>query len=182
MKIYTKRGDQGETSLYGGTRVPKDDLRIRTYGSLDEVNSIIGLSLAEGQFSAEIQASLRRIQNELFQLGAELATQRKKAPGTKLIDSSQVSALELEIDEMEKDLPTLKTFIIPGGSKSAAILHLARTVCRRTERELVTLHRAEPLRPIVLQYMNRLSDYLFVVARYLNFLEKKPDIPWLPIP
>lgn len=179
MKIYTKRGDQGETSLYGGARVPKDDLRIRTYGGLDEMNSIIGLSLAEGQLSSGIQTSLTRIQSELFQLGAELATQRKKVSGTKLIDSSQVSALELEIDEMEKDLPALKTFILPGGSKAAATIHLARAVCRRAERELITLNRAEPLRPTVLQYINRLSDYLFVVARYINFLDKRADTPWV---
>lgn len=186
MKIYTKRGDAGETGLVGGVRVPKDDLRIRTYGALDELNAVLGVALSMGQFSGQhaglpenLRKSLVRLQGELFQLGAELATPRGKSVGIALIDSSHVMALEKEIDEIETQLKPLKTFILPGGASYSAWIHLARTVSRRAERELVTLNRAEPLRPAVLQYLNRLSDYLFVVARFVNQNDKIEDIPWI---
>lgn len=180
MKIYTKQGDAGETGLMGGARVPKDDLRIRTYGTVDELNALLGLVLAEGVCSPELTQYLIRIQNELFQLGAELATPRGKATSLKWIQAAQIQAMEVAIDQMQAVLPGLKNFILPGGSKSAAFLHLARTVCRRAERELITLNRAEPQRPLVLQYLNRLSDYLFVAARFENQSQQVSDVPWLP--
>jgi len=183
MKIYTKQGDSGETGLFGGGRVPKDDLRIRTYGTIDELNAVLGLVLAEivncVEVSGKLNAPLIRIQRELFQLGAELATPRGREVPTTLIQSSQIEAMEREIDEMEGVLPPLKNFILPGGGKVASALHLARTICRRAERDLISLNRAEPQRPIVLQYVNRLSDYLFVVARFANHLQNVADTPWI---
>ena len=189
MKIYTKGGDAGETGLYGGMRVPKDDLRIRAYGTLDEANSVLGLVVAtiggvaggsakSGKKKLDL-SPLIRIQGELFKLGAELATPRGKKVSSQLISEADVKALEKEIDEMESQLKPLKTFILPGGSLAAAMTHFLRTVSRRAERELITLNRAEPLRPVVLQYVNRLSDYFFVLARFFNHELKVSDIPWL---
>lgn len=182
MKIYTKGGDQGQTGLFGGQRVPKDHLRLHTYGTFDELNATIGLVLAENAFPGEglVRTGLARIQNELFQLGAELATPPGKAVSMRLIESADILRLEGEIDAMESNLKPLKTFILPGGSKVSAFLHLCRTVCRRAERELVVLHRSEPVRPEVLGYVNRLSDYLFVAARFTNAQAGIADIPWTP--
>jgi cob(I)alamin adenosyltransferase len=179
MKIYTKNGDAGETGLFGNVRVPKDDLRIRTYGTFDELNSTLGLVLCESSLPSTLQASLRRIQGELFQLGAELATPRGKDSGMQLVEDPSILVLETEIDQMEAKLPPLKTFVLPGGAKTSALLHLSRTVCRRAERELITLNRAEPQRSQVLQYLNRLSDYLFVSARFANLQAKVADVPWV---
>ena len=178
MKIYTKGGDAGETGLYGGMRVPKDDLRIRAYGTLDELNAVLGVALA-GESSDELRKTLLRVQGELFQLGAELATPRGKKVATTFLEQREIEAFEKEIDAMEAQLKPLKSFILPGGTQKAAWIHLARTVSRRAEREIITLNRAEPLRPAVLQYVNRLSDYLFVLARYLNLQAKVDDIPWV---
>jgi cob(I)alamin adenosyltransferase len=179
MKIYTKKGDAGETGLFGNVRVPKDDLRIETYGTFDELNSFLGLTLTEPTLPPSLQSTLKQIQNELFQLGSELATPRGKDSGIQLVEMTSVEKMEAEIDQMETELPALKTFILPGGTKSSAYLHLARTVCRRAERELVTLNRGEPLRPDVLKYVNRLSDYLFVAARFANLKAKQDDVPWI---
>lgn len=179
MKIYTKGGDKGETGLYGGARVPKDELRIRAYGTLDELNAVLGMVLAEPGVSQELQLSFRRIQSELFLLGAELATPRGKSLKMDLLDSSPITALENEIDAMEVQMKPLQTFILPGGTKPSALTHFARTVSRRAEREVVSLNRSEPLRPVVMQYLNRLSDYFFVSARFLNFLAQVVDIPWI---
>jgi cob(I)alamin adenosyltransferase len=179
MKIYTKKGDSGETGLFGGARVPKDDLRIRAYGSFDELNAVLGLVLSENPLPKALREQLIRTQSELFQLGAELATPRGKSLSMAMLDDAQTEAMEKEIDEMEEALPQLKTFILPGGSRASALLHLARTVSRRAERELVTLNRAEPQRPAVLRYTNRLSDYLFVCARFANLKAKLPDVPWV---
>lgn len=183
MKIYTKKGDAGETGLYGGARVPKDDLRIRTYGTVDELNAVLGLCLCELPLKnhltlATLAARLLRVQGELFQLGAELATPRGK-PVSSALEALHVEQLEHEIDSMEAELPALKSFILPGGSRASAQLHFARTVSRRAERELTSLARSEPQRPIVLQYMNRLSDWLFVCARFANHEAKVDDVPWL---
>lgn len=182
MKIYTKHGDQGETGLFGGDRVPKDHLRIQAYGTLDELNAALGLALASAAGStvldANFTARLRRIQAELFQLGAELATPQGKKVPIALVGLAEVELQEKEIDEMEKSLAPLKAFVLPGGTLIAAQLHLARTICRRAERELVNLHRTEPLRPVVLQYVNRLSDTLFVMSRFANHQAKIEDIPW----
>jgi cob(I)alamin adenosyltransferase len=179
MKIYTKTGDAGETGLFGNVRVPKDDHRIRTYGTIDELNATLGLALSEPGVPSDLAVRIRRIQGELFQLGAELATPRKKSVPTAVIDESHVAALESEIDQMESRMPELKTFVLPGGIRLASLLHLARTVSRRAERELTGLHRAEPCRTEVLSYVNRLSDYFFVTARYANHLANVPDIPWV---
>jgi cob(I)alamin adenosyltransferase len=178
MKIYTKKGDAGETGLYGNVRVPKDDARIETYGTFDELNAILGYVRAQGDLPKSTDATLLRIQNELFQLGAELATPRGKSSGVTLIDAGRITELEKEIDAMEEKLQPLKTFILPGGSKSSALLHFARTICRRGERALISLNRAELQRPEVLQYINRLSDHLFVCARFVNHSQKVTDVAW----
>lgn len=184
VKIYTKQGDKGETGLFQGARVPKDHLRIRTYGTLDELNAALGVVLTAEVLPAKapfqgLHERLNRIQSELFQLGAELATPRDKDPGIALIEAPHTEALEKEIDEMEKQMPPLKTFVLPGGAAGSAYLHLARTISRRAERELASLHRSEPVRPEVFQYVNRLGDYLFVCARYANHLAGEKDVPWV---
>jgi len=179
MKIYTKKGDAGETGLYGGLRVPKDDLRIRTYGTFDEFNAILGLVLTEPGLAEEVSARLLRMQGEIFQLGAELATPRGKTTGTQLIEEAQVEVMELEIDQMETQLAPLKTFILPGGARASALVHLARTVSRRAERDLISLNRGDSVRPVLLRYVNRVSDWLFVTARYLNHLTGHRDVPWV---
>lgn len=180
MKIYTKKGDTGETGLFGGGRVAKDDLRIRTYGTVDELNAVLGCVLAQSEMDEDLRSRLSRLQAELFQLGAELATPRGKRLPASVLSSADVEKMEREIDAMEAKLAPLRSFILPGGTSASALLHLARTVSRRAERELVSLHRQEPLRLEVLAYLNRLSDYLFVCARYANHLGKVADTPWLP--
>ena len=179
MKIYTKKGDAGETGLYGNVRVPKDDSRIRVYGTFDELNSVLGVVLAQGGLQGDLAERLGRLQSELFQLGTELATPRGKSTGMALLESDATERLEHEIDAMEGELSPLKNFILPGGSAASALLHVARTVSRRGERELVTLNRADPVRPEVLRYVNRLSDYLFVCARFANLQAGCPDVPWI---
>ncbi len=179
MKIYTKKGDAGETGLFGGSRVPKDDFRIRTYGTLDELNATLGIVTSNCDAPQDLRHRLLRVQAELFQLGAELATPKGKKVSTKLIENREIEVLEKEIDEMEAKLPPLQTFILPGGSRVASELHLSRTVSRRAERELVGLHRVDAQRAEVLQYVNRLSDYLFVCARYANHALKVADVPWI---
>jgi cob(I)alamin adenosyltransferase len=182
MKIYTKKGDAGETGLYGGARVSKDELRIRAYGTIDELNAALGIILSDAELPAQVRARLDRLQSELFQLGGELATPRGKSVPMELLSSAQVEQMETEIDSMESALPELKNFVLPAGSKPSAHLHLARTICRRAERTLVTLNRAESLRNEVMQYMNRLGDYLFVSARYSNHLLGVKDVPWIAPP
>ncbi len=179
MKIYTKAGDAGETGLYGNVRVSKDDQRIRSYGTLDELNAALGVALSEAGLQVQLQTQLKRVQCELFQLGGELATPRGKNSGMMLIGQEEIATLEKEIDAMELSLAPLKSFIMPGGSRSSALLHLARTVSRRAEREVVTLNRADPQRAEVIQYMNRLSDYLFVCARFANQSAGVADVPWV---
>lgn len=184
MKIYTKGGDHGQTGLLGGQRVPKDHLRLHTYGTFDELNAVVGLALAVPTLTADskVRVTLERVQNELFQLGAELATPPGRKGSARLIEGTDIESLEKEIDQMESMLEPLKSFILPGGSQAAAVLHLARTVCRRAERELVVLNRSEPVRTEVLGYVNRLSDFLFVAARMANAELKVADIPWVAPP
>ena len=179
MKIYTKGGDQGETGLFGGQRVPKDHLRIQAYGTLDELNAALGLVGLGKPLTEEFNVRIRRLQGELFQLGAELATPRGKDLKLHLLSTDDVKNLESEIDAMESKLTPLKHFILPGGSRAGAHLHMARTICRRAERELVHLNREEALRPVVLEYLNRLSDYLFVASRFANHAEKIDDVLWI---
>jgi len=171
-RIYTRTGDAGATRLATGQQVSKSDLRVETYGAVDETNACVGLARLHTTDDADFDAMLGRIQNELFDLGADLATPPKadEAPGARLrILDSQVERLEGEIDRMNDGLPALQSFILPGGTPAAAALHLARTVCRRAEREAVRLVEAgEPVSGPAMRYLNRLSDFLFVAARWAN--------------
>ncbi|PZQ63848.1 MAG: cob(I)yrinic acid a,c-diamide adenosyltransferase [Phenylobacterium zucineum] len=171
-RIYTRTGDAGSTRLATGQPVSKSDLRVEAYGAVDETNACIGLARTHLAADPDFDALLARVQNELFDLGADLATPPKadEAPGTALrIVDSQVARLEQEIDTLNADLPELKSFILPAGAPAAAALHLARTVCRRAEREAVRLVEAgEPVSGPALRYLNRLSDLLFVAARWAN--------------
>ena len=166
MKIYTKTGDAGETGLFGGPRVRKDDVRIEAYGTVDELNAALGLARCEA-LAAAIDACLVRVQSELFSVGAELATPDPEAHGTALVGDTHIEALERAIDDLETHLPPLRQFILPGGSRASATLHLARAICRRAERRVVTLAH-EPGANVserIIRYLNRLGDYLFVAAR-----------------
>jgi cob(I)alamin adenosyltransferase len=177
MKIYTKTGDQGETGLFGGPRVRKDHLRIEAYGAVDELNAVLGVARSETP-PAEIDALLAEIQNSLFDLGAELATPEPARMGVPMVGAAHVEALERAIDRYEAGLAPLKTFILPGGARAAAQLHVARTVCRRAERRLITLAAAEAISAQLIIYLNRLSDLLFVLAREANRADGQSDVPW----
>ena len=180
MKIYTRTGDTGETALLGGTRVPKDHLRVAAYGDVDELNALLGLALAQ-EDAGEDAELLRALQRDLFALGARLADPTSEVVArrekTGLADE-HVARLERAIDEREAALPALDAFILPGGSPAGALLHLARTVCRRAERAMVALHHAQPLEPVLLAYVNRLSDLLFVLARCANHRLGRPEERW----
>lgn len=180
MKIYTKRGDQGQTDLFGGKRVAKDDRRVEAYGEVDELNAALGLCAAE-LGPGEIAELLHEIQTRLFDIGAHLATpdphHRAKAR-LGPVSAVQVAALEAAIDRYEAQLAPLERFILPGGTRAAAALHLARTVCRRAERRVVHLREKEPLDPEPLRYLNRLSDLLFVLAREANRRAGVADVEW----
>jgi cob(I)alamin adenosyltransferase len=179
MKIYTKTGDRGDTCLFGGPRVSKDAPRIEAYGTVDELNSVLGMVRAEG-VAAEFDALLAQMQNELFALGAQLATPDPAAHQTAMIGAAQIQGLEQAIDRFERDLEPLQQFILPGGTPAAAALHFARTICRRAERRLVTLaHQStEPIAGELVIYLNRLSDLLFVMARAVNRQAGCADVPW----
>jgi cob(I)alamin adenosyltransferase len=177
MKIYTKTGDEGETGLFGGPRVRKDAPRIEAYGAVDELNAVLGLVRAE-PLPADIDALLATIQNELFDLGAELATPDPAKMGVGALGPSQIAKLEAAIDRHEALLPPLKQFVLPGGSRAAAALHVGRTVCRRAERRAITLASVERISPQLIVYLNRLSDLLFVLARAVNHAAGLPDVPW----
>ncbi len=179
MKIYTKTGDQGETGLFGGARVSKASLRVAAYGEVDELNSALGWSRT-GISDPDLDALLGRIQNELFEVGAELGAtaDRKQKSAVPQVTEPQVQALEQAIDRYEEDLPPLTSFVLPGGSEQAARFHLARCVCRRAERSLVALGAHESVRGELLRYLNRLSDLLFVLARHANFAAGVEDVPW----
>jgi cob(I)alamin adenosyltransferase len=178
MKIYTKTGDSGDTSLFGGQRVPKDALRIEAYGTVDELNSMLGIVRADNQ-DAEIDRILSEIQNQLFELGADLATPRSvEKKVVKRIDPKDVQQLEKVIDSVDPVLKPLRRFVLPGGSPLAARLHFARTVCRRAERAVVRLSRNEDIGETVTVYLNRLSDLLFVLARYANQKARVPEVKW----
>lgn len=179
MKIYTKTGDAGTTGLFGGPRVSKDDARICAYGSIDELNAFLGTARSTG-LVPELDAMLSQVQHQLFAIGAELATPNPDEHHLKWSGEPHVSLLEQSIDRMEAEMAPLRCFILPGGSPQSAHLHLARTVCRRVEREIVRLShdsRVSDVSHIVI-YLNRLSDMLFVMARYANHLAGVPDVPW----
>ncbi len=179
MKIYTRSGDQGSTSLFGGGRVSKCDLRIGAYGTLDELNATLGVARSVG-VPAQIDEILYLLQNRIFDLGAELANPKAGDREAGLLQDSDVGELELLIDSLEETLPGLKNFILPGGTPGAAALHLARCVCRRAEREIVALSQASAVRDTVIKYVNRTSDLLFVLARVANAAEEVADVAWKP--
>lgn len=180
MKIYTKTGDDGSTMLFGGGRVPKHHLRIEAYGTIDELNSNIGLIADSILFEAEIEF-LHNIQKDLFTLGSILATnpEKKKVKAPELSQDS-VTALEKKIDEYTNVLPELKHFVLPGGYIVASYCHLARSVCRRAERRIIALDEQEKVNTVVIEYVNRLSDFLFTLARFVIFKNNKEEIKWLP--
>jgi cob(I)alamin adenosyltransferase len=177
-RIYTRGGDQGETSLGDGSRVSKLDERIAAYGTVDELNSAIGLVLA-GECPAQIRNVLLRVQNELFDLGADLSVPLSEE-GRLRVSEGQVDALEEDCDRLNADLPELRSFVLPGGGEAAARLHIARTVCRRAERDTLTASRAHELNPVALTYLNRLSDLLFILARAANAAEGRQEPLWQP--
>jgi len=180
MKIYTKTGDKGDTSLFGGQRVPKDALRIEAYGTVDELNSVLGIVRADNE-EKEIDDILEHVQNELFVLGADLATPRpSNAKQIRRVEPKDAVRLEKAIDKLEAKLEPLRAFILPGGSPVAARLHFARTVCRRAERAVVRLSRNEDIGEAITIYLNRLSDLLFVLARYANHCAGVSETKWKP--
>ncbi len=176
-RIYTRTGDRGDTGLIGGRRIPKDQVRVEAYGAVDELNAHLGVVRAEAA-DAETADLLDELQHRLFDLGAELATPADAAGAASPIGDEAVARLERAIDRLQERLPPLREFILPGGTPLAASLHVARTVCRRAERRLVTLAREEPVRPALLRYLNRLSDLLFVLARAANARAGRPDVIW----
>lgn len=176
-KIYTKKGDKGETSLFGGTRVPKNSLRVDTYGTVDELNSVIGVVIAHLRPEEKKEAVLlSSIQHDLLLIGSSLANPVPK-PLPHLTKREKL--FEKRIDQMTEKMPELHNFILPGGGKAGSFLHQARTVCRRAERRVVKLSQEEPIEPAILRYFNRLSDLLFTLARFVNFQEKQLETKWV---
>jgi cob(I)alamin adenosyltransferase len=187
-RVYTRQGDQGETALAGGQRVPKDGLRIEAYGTVDELNAFLGTARATATESAPhapqialLAAILLRVQHELFNLGSILATLPEDVhPKQARVTDAEVAQLEKEMDLMNETLPPLRSFVLPGGSRLTAELHICRTVCRRAERTCVTLSRAETVPPEAVRYLNRLSDALFVWSRWASHLTGTPETLWEP--
>jgi cob(I)alamin adenosyltransferase len=180
FRIYTKTGDKGGTSLIGGARVSKSHIRIESYGTVDELNSFLGMvnDMAQNQ---QVTGWLREIQDRLFTIGSALATDPGKDVKMKLPDlhESDVTWLEQRIDELTEQLPEMRSFILPGGNMAASTCHVARCVCRRAERICVGMQEHnEPVPALIIQYLNRLSDYLFVLARYIGHISNAPEIPW----
>ena len=184
QKVYTKTGDRGTTSLVGGKRVPKDSQRIEAYGSVDELNAIAGLTRAFNQEiktkeALELDALLREIQNTLFDLGSELATpEEKMGEGMPQMTSEKVKKLEEIMDRLQQELQPLKSFVLPGGGRISGFLHQCRTVCRRTEREVLRLSRLENINSLVLVYLNRLSDLFFVLSRWVGKRYGEKEFLW----
>ncbi len=180
MKIYTKTGDKGETSLFGGKRVPKNNIRIDAYGTVDELNASIGVAISEC-ITNSVKGILRKIQNDLFVVGGDLATplENNKVNIPRTSDEMIVN-LEKRIDEFESELEELKKFILPGGTKGSALLHFSRTICRRAERKVIDLSDLEQINQEIVKYLNRLSDILFVLARYENKTSDFQEDEWEP--
>jgi cob(I)alamin adenosyltransferase len=180
--LYTRSGDDGTTGLFGGGRVPKDHARVEAYGTVDELNSAIGVAIALMP-DAHLRNQLTPIQNELFNIGSELASE---TAGDKAANfaanftnaAQKIETLERLTDQLDAKVPPLETFILPSGSHGGAMLHLCRTICRRAEREVVRLARTEPVNPDITRYLNRLSDYLFALARYVNLVDGQAETPW----
>jgi len=179
MRIYTRTGDDGSTGFFGGARTSKGAPRVEAYGAVDEANAAIGLARSAGA-PPPLDEVLEKVQASLFDVGAALATPPGKAAKVSSPTDADVAALERAIDALEAHLAPLKTFVLPGGHEVAARLHLARTVCRRAEREVVRLAAAEPVDAVLVRYLNRLSDLLFVQARYANHAAGVADVPWKP--
>lgn len=187
MKIYTRTGDKGQTSLYGGKRISKSDPRVEAYGTVDELNSAIGIAIAQYQKSnskyqkyiLKIKKELVNIQHDLFSIGATLADLRIMNNESRIKNlESRVKQMEYLIDELMKELPELHNFILPGGGKAGSLLHFVRSVCRRTERRIVALSKKEKVDESILTYFNRLSDLLFTMARFINYQERQKEIGW----
>jgi cob(I)alamin adenosyltransferase len=178
MKIYTKKGDQGQTSLFGGTKVMKNEARIEAYGTVDELNSVIGVVLTH-PLTEVGKKILQDIQHQLFILGADLATQQTKKTKIERIGNSEIEQIENWIDQLDEKLEPLMNFILPGGTHAGSSLHMARTVCRRAERKTVTLKQKEPISDECIIYLNRLSDLLFMMARYENSEAGVEETPWI---
>jgi cob(I)alamin adenosyltransferase len=180
MKIYTKTGDQGTTALFGGKRVSKADLRIDTYGTVDELNAWIGL-VRDQDVNQKRKETFIEIQDRLFTIGSILATEpgntKVKIPS---LQESDITLLEKEIDTMDTELPPMRFFVLPGGHPTVSHCHIARTVCRRTERLTIALHQQEPVDAMVIKYLNRLSDYLFVLSRKISHELQAEETPWKP--
>ena len=187
MKIYTKTGDTGTTGLVGGTRLPKHDLRIDCYGTVDELNSYLGL-IRDKKISNDSKATLIEIQNQLFIIGSLLATDpeklkdksKRKRLGITLIKAESITFLETEIDAMNLELPPMTHFILPGGHQTVSFCHIARCICRRAERNISKLNTEQPIQPEILIYLNRLSDFIFVLARKLSKELHAEEIKWIP--
>ena len=187
LKIYTKTGDKGTTALFGGTRVPKHHIRIESYGTVDELNSYLGL-LRDQQIDQSVFETILKIQDRLLTIGSTLATEPKKEKlksgkdrlGIPKISKEDIELLEQQMDEMNEQLPEMTHFVLPGGHQAVSFCHIARCVCRRAERLSTALYESEPFQPEVLQYLNRLSDYLFVLARKLSKDLQANEIQWIP--
>ncbi|MBS1774847.1 MAG: cob(I)yrinic acid a,c-diamide adenosyltransferase [Bacteroidetes bacterium] len=180
FKIYTKTGDKGLTSLIGGTRVPKSHIRIESYGTIDELNSYIGM-VSDMESNEKLREWLREIQDRLFTIGSVLATSPVKEVKMKLPDlhAADVTWLEQRMDEMNEDLPEMRSFLLPGGHVASSAAHVARCICRRVERICVAMNeQGEEMPDLILQYLNRLSDFLFVLSRYIVYLHGASEIPW----
>ncbi len=181
-RIYTRGGDSGETSLVGGQRLPKDALRIECYGTVDELNAFLGMACLSAETAVpDLAVILKRVQNELFNLGSILATRSEDIhPKQPRVTTAEITQLETEIDVANESLAPLRSFVLPGGSRLSAELHVCRTVCRRAERLTVALAREETIPPEAIQYLNRLSDALFVWSRWVNHVLRAPEVLWQP--
>lgn len=178
--LYTRTGDLGETSLVGGTRIRKNHVRLEAYGTIDELSSALGMAAADPLCYHEVKGQVKEVQNELFNIGSYLATPVMPGdePRCRSIDGETLSTLEGWIDALDEQTPKMNAFVLPGGSEPASRLHLARTICRRAERRVIDLSEQSYVDPAVLRYLNRLSDYLFIAARYVNFMQGVDEVVW----
>lgn len=178
-KVYTLTGDKGTTSLVGGQRVAKDDIRVEAYGTIDELNANLGLLAHNTKLDHEMHEIIFKVQNKLFNIGAYLATEQKNVDDpVHGLTQDDITLLERKIDEMDEELPPMRGFILPGGSRLSALCDICRTVTRRAERRVVTLSNQAPVNPLVLQFLNRLSDFFFIFARYNNVTNQVEEILW----